>query len=443
MSIHWNTFHNAVLAIGLLPMTPQDIALLGNGRRNLVDKIVMSKSRYYRYDTLRHECRNLKCTDARDYIYSILNLLRPADACLGITPNYSMKEPSKLFTDVCRQLVADSYSTSFLETCELSSIALPNLPTWVPDWSQPLRVENEIFGGWSACSWISAQAKYISIGNGVLRVAGIQTAKVQRVCHFGDEGHHATFPDMDLGTTIERICRLYGERITDALDRPYPGGGTLLDASLQALNMNLFPDSLYPNRKSLPDFALIKNELLSAWKEDGSWNGVCPYFRESTDNSIHYSTFVRSFTTGRSYFCSHEGYVGLAPYDTRCGDVICVVLGCRTPMVLRRAPVDEVQWEVVGACYVPGLMQGEAIYGDFPSHYRAVQTTTRVSTPYIDDYPFAMLDTRTQTLNTDPAELLAKGGILPTRYQSSPHILEVAPEVLREAGLKLQDFDLV
>lgn len=133
--------------------------------------------------------------------------------------------------------------------------------------------------------------------------------------------------------------------------------------------------------------------------------------------------------------------MGLVPYGTRRGDIICVVLGCRVPIVLRRALADETQWEVVGACYVEGLMNGEAIYGVLPNHYRAVRHTGK--DPNINGYQRAILDTRTHTLKTDPAEFLAEMGIRPTRYQRKPHMLEVAPEVLREAGVNLQDFDLI
>ena len=49
---------------------------------------------------------------------------------------------------------------------------------------------------------------------------------------------------------------------------------------------------------------------------------------------------------------------------TREGDRICVVRGCVTPFVIR--PVGEklegqVCWELVGECYVHGLMDGEAV----------------------------------------------------------------------------------
>jgi len=47
--------------------------------------------------------------------------------------------------------------------------------------------------------------------------------------------------------------------------------------------------------------------------------------------------------------------VGAAPRDARPEDLICVLLGCRDPLV--RCPVENI-FEVVLPCYVAGIMQG-------------------------------------------------------------------------------------
>lgn len=41
-------------------------------------------------------------------------------------------------------------------------------------------------------------------------------------------------------------------------------------------------------------------------------------------------------------------------------------LGCPVPLALR--PVNDGEYEVVGQCFVPGIMHGEAILGDLPSN---------------------------------------------------------------------------
>lgn len=58
------------------------------------------------------------------------------------------------------------------------------------------------------------------------------------------------------------------------------------------------------------------------------------------------------------FFLSDEGYMGTAPLDAGLGDIVCVLLGSDTPMVLRR---HGDHFTLVGPCYVCGLMYGQAV----------------------------------------------------------------------------------
>lgn len=57
-------------------------------------------------------------------------------------------------------------------------------------------------------------------------------------------------------------------------------------------------------------------------------------------------------------FCeTTSGYFGLAPLYTRPGDILCILDGCHTPVVIRQT---EDQYEFVGCCFIVGLMTGQA-----------------------------------------------------------------------------------
>ena len=58
----------------------------------------------------------------------------------------------------------------------------------------------------------------------------------------------------------------------------------------------------------------------------------------------------------RNFFVSRSGRIGWVPFRTRVGDRVCVFRGVRMPFVLR--PKCD-RWEIIGACYVHGLMDGE------------------------------------------------------------------------------------
>jgi hypothetical protein len=61
---------------------------------------------------------------------------------------------------------------------------------------------------------------------------------------------------------------------------------------------------------------------------------------------------------GRRYFMSAEKYIGLGPEVLAKGDLVCVIIGAKTPFLLR--PRGDT-YQVVGECYLYGFMEGQAI----------------------------------------------------------------------------------
>jgi hypothetical protein len=71
----------------------------------------------------------------------------------------------------------------------------------------------------------------------------------------------------------------------------------------------------------------------------------------------------------RTLFVTQSGYIGLGPLTMQPTDMICVLLGCSVPVVIRNeAPNGHV---LVGECYMHGIMDGEAFE---PGWEREVQT---------------------------------------------------------------------
>ena len=54
-----------------------------------------------------------------------------------------------------------------------------------------------------------------------------------------------------------------------------------------------------------------------------------------------------------------KGYMGMVPQGSRPGDLLVVILGAKTPYVLRRCGRVKDSFELVGECYVDGMMDGE------------------------------------------------------------------------------------
>ena len=62
-------------------------------------------------------------------------------------------------------------------------------------------------------------------------------------------------------------------------------------------------------------------------------------------------------TLDRRFFRTTKGYIGMGPRPLQKGDVVALFKGGMVPLVIRSL---EDKWELVGDCYVHGIMHGEA-----------------------------------------------------------------------------------
>jgi hypothetical protein len=60
----------------------------------------------------------------------------------------------------------------------------------------------------------------------------------------------------------------------------------------------------------------------------------------------------------RKFFTAGIAIIGISPYSTTVGDRVCLFHSCDWPVILRKTGVEHV---LVGATYVHGFMNGEAI----------------------------------------------------------------------------------
>jgi len=69
---------------------------------------------------------------------------------------------------------------------------------------------------------------------------------------------------------------------------------------------------------------------------------------------------------GRAFFETTNGYIGVTSADVKTGDRIYVLLGGEAPFILRALPENPALNQVVGPCYLQGIMFGEALLGEIP-----------------------------------------------------------------------------
>ncbi|KAL8645135.1 MAG: hypothetical protein Q9226_007438 [Calogaya cf. arnoldii] len=163
---------------------------------------------------------------------------------------------------------------------------------------------------------------------------------------------------------------------------------------------------------------------------------------------------INMMTEGRPLITTADGRLGLAPKGTIPGDIICVVLGCHSPLVLR--PYNNLSHQVVGACYIDSLMTGEALLGELPRNWMLVSKYF----PEHNTSHYVLLDGDTGKNHVQDPRL----GPLPAGWRIQNHEKENAisryvnhisgedagyrdprpePNALKARGVDIQEFRLV
>ena len=289
-----------------------------------------------------HDTRHCKYTDPRDRVYAVLNLQERSNYAIDIEPDYT-KRTSQVYQDVTLRYIKHLERLNVLSSSGLNERS-SEMPTWVTDWT----VVGTHFPFPSELASGHSKQKVQYKGPAILSVAGSVAATVQHV-------HKIECINYD--SLIAMIQRLAPH---DVLQGSYIGGGSLLTAYCNTLCAKRFGDVYLPHRKEFPHFQQSL-DFMSAILQPGTEQ--VPDLSRGTQAEKFLDNVWRYYQ-GRLVVETREGYIGLVPEMAQLGDQVCVLLGCDLPMLLR--PTSESEYQVVGSCYVDGLMFGEALLGPLP-----------------------------------------------------------------------------
>ena len=114
-----------------------------------------------------------------------------------------------------------------------------------------------------------------------------------------------------------------------------------------------------PKDDALAQYLMPNGTLMIAGRRlDEYFHRSSPLVEDNADFLTDAVGRVERFCWSRRLITTTEGFVEMVPHTADRGDVVCVLLGCSFPMLLR--PRGQ-SYRVVGPCYVHGIMDGEAI----------------------------------------------------------------------------------
>jgi hypothetical protein len=370
--IHWQNFRKALFRLQR-NAKPSYIANVQE-RFDLVNPLCGSGGRLPLF-LLVQQTKQCRCLDPRDRLYALLSMIHEPEIRIGIEPDYT-KSICQVYMDVVLQSLK-LRRLDILFACETRDNRA-NLPSWVPDLSNPFQYNN-IWQPWASGN-IPADARHA--GGLTLEVTGVKSATVRFATTVFSHQHPVGLQ------TLEAIRRLWPLHIDG---NTYIAGGSVFNAFLCTLNANMFSSRWSPPATSRSDLNTTREAVLDILR---SKQEPLKWFPASIAD---YLTMVDYYSAGRSIFTTQEGYIGLAPLAAQEGDQVCVILGCNSPLLLRE--VTEGQYLVLGECYVHGLMNAEAIFGSLPSDFQQVTIYDSV----VGDYYPGFLDCQTGNVQiTDP-----------------------------------------
>ncbi|KAM0795427.1 heterokaryon incompatibility protein-domain-containing protein [Usnea florida] len=357
-----------------------------------------------------------RCSDARDRIYSVLSLLHRLDKGFKIEPNYT-QTTAVIYKDFALKYIEYRQRLDILAECDIPIGLAVGLPTWVPNWdiapiALPLHRNNSAGG--------PSQAKVEHKEDGILSVMGLISATVMNA------------EEIIFDSTLSLIDEIRRHAPSNQENSEYVSGESLLDAFVSTLCANAFVHTSSPPVNKHPRFeesrGFVQNVLQNTKPPPSAFA-----------NAAVYLGYIHGACRNRSFITTKEGYIGLAPSETKPGDQICILLGCRIAMILR--PASHSQHQVVGESYVHGLMDGEAFLGPFPGKYQSINVVLEGA------YHRAYLDKQTGDYQWNDPRIKEEdqivdqdGGLIVHDGSEGP---EVKPDIFQRRGLKLQEFDLV
>ena len=305
------------------------------------------------------QTRSASCSDLRDKVFAVLNLASEHHTG-DLYADYS-KSTEAVYQDVVLHYTLNLKSLDILIHCELRDeidARARTMPTWVPDWSVPRSCAGIPLA--SACKGSRSRVRYQ--GDGILAATGICIAQIV---------HVETLPHAEpiTGFNSRRVRKM--EDALRALLLPKVNALSLsqrdvmINSICRTLCANIFSECYSPPNLDYSNFESTRNYM--SHMLETTYEAPLRYPVEISN----WYGIVSIMLVGRLLFTTNDGYIGLAPKATKLDDQICILLGCRTPLVLR--PNGAWGYEVVGECYIDGFMDGAAYLGSLPGKWQKVQ----------------------------------------------------------------------
>ena len=335
---------------------------------------------------LLDRARSHLATDDRDKLFALLSLIHKDERAL-IVVDYNISART-LFISFAKMYIEATGDLQILTLAEENDPA--DFPSWVPDWSPsmdiaPLSAPLSVVlrDGWdsdmeycahkckrSSCRFSDDLESLICQGICFDNVDGLGTYDYVGVDLEDREAVQSSALKSAYGSveaTFEAIWRSICGNVEWIKDRYNPVGD--YGTHFAKLWLEPIEDEAH-SANSITTGRLVRFLSEAGDLRLGGWTirelvlerseslEAIETPRDMQQRWFNVLTDTNRISGGRRFLTTQQGYVGWAPCLTRKGDKIFVLLGCRTPVILR--PQGD-SFRLIGECYIHGVMNGEVI----------------------------------------------------------------------------------
>ena len=325
----------------------------------------------------------LDATDPRDHVFALLGMSADV-AQLGITPDYS-KSAAEVFTETAIALIRQQglKVLTWNNADFASSHSRCSLPSWAPDWTRPFLTpfSKETRVGrlnYNASRCLPGKCTVLECPNGsprTLTVSGIVFDSVYTVgeplmgFHVNHQWYLTNAQSPDFEAQLSWLSEM--ESLSKQCGNAYGGRDGTEDAvwrtPITNKEFSLEAKKFIPASERMKKgytlyrkgyYSLHTKALLSPTLPANEFHSREDELRYIAD----YWRVLETRSSGRRYFVTRKGYLGVGPPSASTQNLIAVVQGLDCPLVLRTsASATGIEYKTIGDAHIHGIMDGEAL----------------------------------------------------------------------------------
>lgn len=307
-----------------------------------------------RLDDALYLGRGLDATDSRDKVYGILGLIKGRFRALAeLEPDYS-KSWQEVFSDAVRVCICDESFGSgilrFISHRDLADIHAEGLPSWVPRLQRPW--DNEVdSSGFKYHPGKEERLGRARVGGskGVLTLDGWVLDIVESVSDV------AAFLELD----YDMEAQWFAQVASMARNR--------LEIYEDALARTLITDTNWQKRVSTPEYRRGYDDLMEHYKNGWDRPGLDDFSSRDSQLVAEFWSAIDDSTRNCRFATTKHGHFVLAPKLTQPSDIVAIMPGFTSPLVLRP---EGAHYLLLGECYVDGLATWQNGYDEFREKHK-------------------------------------------------------------------------